>query len=464
MLKNNVWNRVTLSLVEPVSTDPDRYRREFILNILLLSSLFVSTATLLLSFTNDLVIKTQRNGTSFGTLFLIFLFFCLLYVASKKGYSRISSYLLILSYFIVTTNLIVKFGVDVPQALLIYSLIIVMAGILVNSKVAFIVTFGIIIILLVLTYLSSIEIIHFEVSWKEKPTHEIDTVVTSITLLIISIVSWLFNRESENVLKRARASELALKKQRDTLAQKVEEKTKELRQEQSEKIAQLYQFAEFGKLASGIMHDLSNSVHLVSANLKQLEKNNSLKDMKEVIARANVGTRRLYSFIDATRKQANNQEFVEYFSVNDEVDQVIQILSHKAKEHKVSITSVGSRKVWTSGNSIKFHQLMCNLVSNAIDSYDRSRRKKREVKISLTSESHNIKIEVVDFGKGIAKKNLNHIFDPFFTTKGFKKGTGIGLSISHGIITKDFKGEILVKSKPNIGSTFTIVFPIRKKV
>ena len=70
-------------------------------------------------------------------------------------------------------------------------------------------------------------------------------------------------------------------------------------------------------------------------------------------------------------------------------------------------------------------------------------------------------IEVQDQGTGISAENLNKIFDPFFTTKKVGVGTGLGLSVSHGIIQRH-GGEILVTSVPNEGSSFKIVLPIHQ--
>jgi signal transduction histidine kinase len=69
---------------------------------------------------------------------------------------------------------------------------------------------------------------------------------------------------------------------------------------------------------------------------------------------------------------------------------------------------------------------------------------------------------VIDTGYGIGKKNLSRIFDPFFTTKPTGEGTGLGLSVSYGII-KNYEGEILVESRRGKGSTFTVVLPVKTR-
>ncbi|MGC1455993.1 MAG: ATP-binding protein, partial [Nitrospirota bacterium] len=74
---------------------------------------------------------------------------------------------------------------------------------------------------------------------------------------------------------------------------------------------------------------------------------------------------------------------------------------------------------------------------------------------------NSVEIGVADTGKGIAPEFLPHIFDPFFSTKG-EGGTGLGLSVSYGII-KNHQGEIRVESKVGVGTTFTIELPTYKK-
>jgi signal transduction histidine kinase len=81
------------------------------------------------------------------------------------------------------------------------------------------------------------------------------------------------------------------------------------------------------------------------------------------------------------------------------------------------------------------------------------------VATAYSHESRQATIQVADNGYGIEGQHLQHIFDPFFTTKPTGEGTGLGLSVSYGIVKKH-GGEILVESKPGEGSTFTVVLPV----
>ena len=72
---------------------------------------------------------------------------------------------------------------------------------------------------------------------------------------------------------------------------------------------------------------------------------------------------------------------------------------------------------------------------------------------------NKIRLSFADDGPGITKENIGKVFDPFFTTKEVGEGTGLGLSLSHGIIS-EHKGALYVKSRLGKGATFTIELPI----
>jgi signal transduction histidine kinase len=111
------------------------------------------------------------------------------------------------------------------------------------------------------------------------------------------------------------------------------------------------------------------------------------------------------------------------------------------------------------GNHQGLQQVFLNLITNAVhatqDGGDLTVR-------ADIAEDDKIKVEFEDTGTGISEENLSNIFDPFFTTKDVGRGTGLGLSVSYGIIKKH-GGQISVKSKLGRGTTFTIVLPVNVK-
>lgn len=446
-------------LVESQATDEDVARRELILNILLLVSIFLSGLAALASFIDYLTLA-DNNGTPWVT-FGIFCVFTGLLLLSKKGGSRLASYIFLAIYFIPTTHSLGTWGIYLPQPLLIYALLLIMASILLGTRFAFILSSITTVVLLGLAFLQSHQIIVANFSWTQNISPTLtDACTFSLTLFVITIVSWLSNREIEKSLRRARISEVALMKERDLLEQRVEERTQQLKAAQVEKMTQLYRFAELGKASSGLFHELVNPLTTISLNLNQLHHEldqESLARTKTLLARALVGTKHMESFIQAARKQMQNQEVLESFSLKNEVNQALQMLAYKARLQKVTIELhvLGSNPHFF-GNPLKFVQIITNLVSNAIDAYEGSQKPIKKVAITVKKQEKNLEILIQDWGMGISPSALSQIFNPLFTTKSIRNGSGIGLAITKDLIEKDFHGTIEVESQPRKGSTFTL--------
>lgn len=383
---------------------------------------------------------------------------------SRLGKFVLATYILLILYFLSTTYTAYSWGVDVPQTILTYALITVMSGVLISSRSAFITTGIIAFTVIFIGYLQQEHMIAVHSEWRGETANVRDTVIMVITLCVIALISWLSNREIEKSLNRARASETALRKQRDMLELMVEKRTSELQQVQAEKLTQLYRFAEFGRMASGLFHDLANPLGLVSLNLDRLnEKSKHLKqqELQTLLRRAISGAKQLENFVVTARKQMQNHEVVQIIKPKDEIEQVLQLLSHKAKNAQVEIVFHASENIKTFGNPMRFSQCVTNLLANAIDAYDDTVKKQKTINITLQQQNKNILLSVQDWGSGIAPNTLTHIFDPLFTTKSFQKGTGMGLAICRDIIEKDFAGKIKVMSKLNEGTTFTLMLPVR---
>ena len=82
------------------------------------------------------------------------------------------------------------------------------------------------------------------------------------------------------------------------------------------------------------------------------------------------------------------------------------------------------------------------------------------ITITTEQEQDNVVILISDNGTGMSEEVQKRIFDPFFTTKGVGKGTGQGLSLAYSVIVETHKGNILIDSTPNIGTSFKIILPI----
>jgi signal transduction histidine kinase len=127
-------------------------------------------------------------------------------------------------------------------------------------------------------------------------------------------------------------------------------------------------------------------------------------------------------------------------------------LARKAKVEVVIETP--DDPVMVTFDAMQIEQVLVNLFQNAIQAMPNGGK----LTVQLTREDKGIALRVQDVGVGIPEENLRRIFDPFFTTKPEGEGTGLGLSVSYGIVAKH-RGRINVKSQPDKGSVFIIKLP-----
>lgn len=461
-----VLKRVFSYLLTPKSQEGDLQRRTFILNVLLVGTMILSFCSFVSALIGKYFFSLDKayQGVPPFILLVLFLIFFLLYIGSRMGKPRATASILLTLYYVGATYTAYRWGVDVPQSILIYALVIVMSGILIGSKFAFFMTGIIGFTLSSIGYAQQEKFILVNSLWKSKPADLRDSFITIITLFIIAVVSWLSNREMEKALKRAQSSERDLKRERDQLEITIEKRTQELRESQVEKVAQLYRFAEVGRLTAGFFHDLATPISLISLNLHTLNNKNQQKELATInvlLKRAMNGTRYLENFVASARKQLQNHEIKKTFSLNKEIKQVIQLLHYKTNETKIKILFETDGPVKLFGNPIKFNQILMNLLLNAFDASKNIAiaEKDRVITVRLIADEKNISLSVHNWGVRINKEDLRKIFDPFFTTKNSDYGTGLGLSITRDIIQKNFHGKITVSSDQAKGTTFTIIFP-----
>lgn len=445
-------------LIKPKSDNEDLSRREFILNNILLGSILLSLLAVSIVVLDSIRLGQSYRGESLGLEFIILGIFIFLYFLSRKGFFILASYILIGLYFLPVSYSAYKWGSDLPSALLIYALIIIMSGILISTKAALINTAIISTLLITLTHLQSRGTIIPNLYWKTELFKVKDIIIVVIIFSVLLIISWLSNREIDKSLIRARRSEEELKKERDSLEIKVKERTRELKEAQIEKALQLHRFAEFGKLASGIFHDLANPLTAAILNIENLKASNDSPEME----RLSRSIEKMRTFTEAAKKQIQKQEIKSIFDPDKEIQSAIETLSYKARRLDVNIDyAQPSSSIKIFGDPIKFYRMICDILSNAIDAYDNinKQNKKRDINVILIAKNNSITITIEDWGEGIKKENLEKIFHPLFTTKNSDKGIGLGLTICKDIIEKDFNGNIQVKSMEGAGSTFTISLP-----
>jgi len=144
-----------------------------------------------------------------------------------------------------------------------------------------------------------------------------------------------------------------------------------------------------------------------------------------------------------------------------DLQRVINVIKNTLLTQKIDLKTVIPESLpLVKGDGRQLEQVFLNLIKNSIAAMNNG----GTLTISARQIDDKASIEFADTGHGIPSKNMNKIFEPFFTTKKVGEGTGLGLSVSYGIIKK-FGGDVLVHSQTEDGgkipgTTFSVLLPI----
>ncbi|UCB52082.1 MAG: hypothetical protein JSV10_08850 [Candidatus Zixiibacteriota bacterium] len=131
---------------------------------------------------------------------------------------------------------------------------------------------------------------------------------------------------------------------------------------------------------------------------------------------------------------------------------------HQMQKNKVNLTEELAESLpQIDGHSGQLQQVFTNLILNAVQAMPDGGTLK--VASRIGEDAKTVQISFTDTGVGISEKDLDKIFEPFFTSKKVGEGTGLGLSVSYGLI-KNHGGEIKVGSRVGQGTTFTVILPV----
>lgn len=259
---------------------------------------------------------------------------------------------------------------------------------------------------------------------------------------------------------------------------------------QSEKLASL------GQLAAGVAHEINNPIGFVSSNLgtldgyfqqlqemldaygqaetliqagewaerlqqvrERIELDFLREDIPLLIKESKDGINRVGRIVrdlkDFSRVDAN-QEW-QWINLQQGIESTLNIVANELK-YKADVLKEYQVLPDIECLPSQINQVFMNLIVNASQAIGPERG---TLTLRTGHAAQSVWIEVQDTGSGIAPQNLQKIFDPFFTTKPVGQGTGLGLSLSYGIIKKH-RGEITVRSEVGVGTTFRVELPIRQ--
>lgn len=253
-----------------------------------------------------------------------------------------------------------------------------------------------------------------------------------------------------------------------TLEERVEQKTEELRRAQVNMV-QMEKMVSLGKLASTVAHELNNPLEGVLTYAKLLKRSvkagilneeqvHEMQDELSIIAdeTARCGNVVKNLLLFSRQKVGEFQES----DIRTAIENSLKLIDHHLHIHNITLhTSLPAETLSLVCDVQQIEQALLAIEINSVEAMPYGGT--LTVSANRNDDKNTISISIKDTGSGISDEALPHIFEPFFTTKENGKGTGLGLAVAYGIIERH-NGTIEVRSKLHHGSEFIIILPIKK--
>lgn len=248
-----------------------------------------------------------------------------------------------------------------------------------------------------------------------------------------------------------------------TLSEEVEKMAVMLveKREMEKRIVQTQKIASLGRLVAVVAHEINNPLSVIIWSsellLRELKPGDRRHEDLKMLEKHAIACKKIVD--DLLRFSRTGKQVVMPVDINRNIEETLALIGKQMKGNISLSLDFDPSSPKVEGDPDKLRQVFLNLAVNAVDAM------KKEgggltVRTRLTTAGSEGMVEVTfsDTGCGIRQEDIEHIFDPFFTTKEAGEGTGLGLSVSYGIIS-DHNGRMWVESAEGKGSTFHIVLP-----
>jgi signal transduction histidine kinase len=223
--------------------------------------------------------------------------------------------------------------------------------------------------------------------------------------------------------------------------------------------------ASIGRLAGGVAHEINNPLAIINEkvgllrDLVSMNKDYSRERFLGIVDSVLSSVKRCSAVTHSLLGFATHVEVrFETIALDQLIRQALVFMGKESEYRRITLNLVVQDNLPSIESDVgQLEQVFLNIINNAFDAVDDGGR----INIELWAEGPDMVIvRIADDGCGISEENLKHIFDPFFSTKG-EKGSGLGLSITYGIVQK-LGGRLDVQSIKGEGSTFTVTLPVNK--
>jgi signal transduction histidine kinase len=242
------------------------------------------------------------------------------------------------------------------------------------------------------------------------------------------------------------------------LEEKIQKRTRELQEAQAQ-ISHQEKMASLGMMAAGIAHEIGNPLTSISSMAQVIKRKNENHQISEYVTNILKNIERISrivrELVDFSRPSSYEEAPCD---INEIIKSAVGIIKYdrRSKNLTYSLTLEPElpKTVIVSDHLL---QVFLNILINSVDA---SEGYGDEITVNSFTKNGNIYVDISDKGCGIPVKMQKKIFEPFYTTKEVGKGTGLGLTVSYGFVQK-LNGEIKVKSEEEMGSTFSVIIPVR---
>ena len=228
-----------------------------------------------------------------------------------------------------------------------------------------------------------------------------------------------------------------------------------------EQMVQTEKLTSLGLLAAGVAHEVNTPLAVISNYIQMLAKQIPADDPRQktidrIVKQTFRASEIVNNLLNFSRTGA--AEFIEV-DLNAVLEETLTLVQHPFKTAQVNVIKNYTKELPpVLGSITRLQQVFLNLFMNARDAMPTGGM----LEVRTGTQNGSVAVEVTDTGSGIPAEHLHRIFDPFFTTKATGRGTGLGLSVSYGII-KEHAGKVDVRSTPGKGTSFRLEFPVARK-
>lgn len=239
------------------------------------------------------------------------------------------------------------------------------------------------------------------------------------------------------------------------------ERTEKEREEAVRAACQSERLAALGQMAAGIGHEINNPLMNIMSLATLIEEalGEGHDDTKNDILILRREGQRCARIIQGILNFAReNEPSYLPFNLSELIEETLELLFHRIESSGIKVITSLEENLIMEGDSGMLQQVLVNILLNAIQASSVN----AEIRINAKQQDEKLVVEIIDQGKGIAGNDFSKIFDPFFTTKSEGQGTGLGLSVSYGII-KHHGGSISIINMDEVGVKVTITLPTKCK-